>query len=98
IYNSPNTGQNRTYTFRPLKSKSFKFHVKANANVNLCLSPTYNEVPQQQYEIFLAGWGGGESALRKHKKDDVCKVKTPNILNANQFRGFWVVITPHCIK
>lgn len=98
IYNSPNCGTNRKYVFRPMKCRTFKFTVKAGSNVNLCLSPNPTETPHQQFEVFLGGWGGGESAIRRNKSDDVCKVKTPDVLNKNQFRGFWVVVTNHAIK
>ncbi|XP_064080672.1 uncharacterized protein LOC135197540 [Macrobrachium nipponense] len=98
IYTSENCGSSRTYTFRPIKSPTITFEVKANANVNLCLSPNSVETPHQQIEIFLAGWGGGESALRRNKKDDVHKTKTPGVVSANLFRGFWITVEPHSIK
>ncbi|XP_066981735.1 uncharacterized protein [Macrobrachium rosenbergii] len=98
IYTSQNCGNNRSYTFRPIKSPTISFEVKADANVNLCLSPNMGETPHQQFEIFLAGWGGGESALRRNKKDDVHKAKTPGIVSPNLFRGFWISLEPHAIK
>lgn len=81
-----------------MNGPSFRFRVKAPHNANVCLSGAAAEVPQHMYEIFLGGWEGKESAIRRNKKDDVCKVKTPNLLNAYDFRGFWVVVTSNTIK
>ncbi|XP_042229725.1 uncharacterized protein LOC121871457 isoform X2 [Homarus americanus] len=98
VHQSPNCGGNRVYVFRPLNGQTFRFRVKAPNDANICLSGAAAEVPHHMFEIFLGGWGGGESGIRRNKKDDVCKVKTPNILNANEFMGFWVVVTNSAIK
>lgn len=98
VHQSPNCGPSRRYLFRMMSGRSFRFRVKAGHDANLCLSGAAAEVPHHMYEIFLGGWNGAESAIRRNKRDDVCKVKTPNILSQHEFRGFWVVVTKNAIK
>ncbi|XP_068251245.1 uncharacterized protein [Palaemon carinicauda] len=98
IHTSTSSGSSRVYSFRPIRSPTISFEVKADANVNLCLSPISSENPHQQFEIFLAGWNGAESAIRRNKSDDVHRTKTPGIVSGNLFRGFWITVEPHAIK
>nr|XP_045592664.1 uncharacterized protein LOC123754362 [Procambarus clarkii] len=98
VHQTSDCGSARKYAFRPMNGRSFRFRVKAPHNANVCLSGAAAEVPQHMYEIFLAGWNGKESAIRRNKKDDVCKVQTPNLLSSSEFRGFWVVVTNNSIK
>lgn len=42
-------------------------------------------------EVFLGGWKNTKSVIRKNRnKPDVVEVDTPGILNAGEFRGFWI--------
>lgn len=42
-------------------------------------------------EIFIGGWGNTKSVIRRNRtKPDKVEVETPNILNGDEFRGFWV--------
>lgn len=41
--------------------------------------------------MFLGGWKNTKSVIRKNRnKPDVVEVDTPGILNAGEFRGFWI--------
>ena len=43
------------------------------------------------YEIFLGGWSNTKSVIRKNRqKPDVVEVPTEGIVNAGEYRGFWV--------
>lgn len=42
-------------------------------------------------EIFLGGWGNTKSVIRRNKtKPEKAENSTPNILNAGEYRGFWI--------
>ncbi|CAH2102819.1 unnamed protein product [Euphydryas editha] len=43
------------------------------------------------YEVFIGGWGNTKSVIRRNRtKPDKVEIETPGILNAGEFRGFWV--------
>lgn len=45
-------------------------------------------------EVFIGGWGNTKSVIRYNQsKPDVVEADTPQILNGNEFRGFWVRVT-----
>lgn len=42
-------------------------------------------------QIFIGGWGNKKSVVRYNRqKPDQVEVETPDILNGDEFRGFWV--------
>lgn len=44
-----------------------------------------------RFQIFFGGWGNTKSVIRKNQqKPDVIEVPTPNILDANNYKGFWI--------
>ncbi|KAK4300729.1 hypothetical protein Pmani_027083 [Petrolisthes manimaculis] len=100
VHTSPDCGTNRQYVFRGRRGQQvIRFRVKAPHNANLCLTTAPQETPGSiMYEIFLGGWNGQQSAIRKNKKQELCKAKTPNLLNNNEFRGFWVSLSSDAIK
>lgn len=43
------------------------------------------------FQVFFGGWENTKSVIRKNKeKPDVVEVATPQILNAYQYKGFWI--------
>lgn len=49
-------------------------------------------------EVFLGGWGNEKSVIRKNRsKPEVAEEATPGILNASQFKGFWIRWTDNVI-
>lgn len=41
--------------------------------------------------MFIGGWGNTKSVIRYNRqKPDKVEVETPNILNGDEFRGFWI--------
>lgn len=100
IYESQDCGGNRNYEFRVLRDQMIRFRVKAAHDASLCLTTVAAAAKKSSamYEIFIGGWQGQESAIRRDKKQDLCKVKTPSILSQHEFRGFWVVVSKKAIK
>lgn len=42
-------------------------------------------------EVFIGGWKNSKSVIRKNRtKPDVVEAATPEILNGDEFRGFWI--------
>lgn len=78
------------YSFVPNSSGLLQFRVRAPNDAHVALTTSAAEV-DPMYEIFIGGWGNTKSVIRKNRtKPDVAEVPTPNILNAGEFRGFWV--------
>ncbi|XP_041975354.1 uncharacterized protein LOC121730395 isoform X2 [Aricia agestis] len=78
------------YQFFPIPSGSVQFKVRAanDAHIALTMGPQAS-VPM--YEIMIGGWGNTKSVIRKNRtKPDKVEIETPGILNAGEFRGFWV--------
>lgn len=41
--------------------------------------------------MFIGGWGNSKSVIRRNRtKPEVAEADTPGILDAGDFRGFWV--------
>ena len=42
-------------------------------------------------EVFIGGWGNTKSVIRRNKtKPEKAEEDTPQILDAGEFRGFWI--------
>lgn len=69
------------------------FKVRAPNDAHLILCGARNET-HPVIEVFIGGWKNTKSVIRyNQQKPDVYECETPNILDANQFRGFWVRAT-----
>ncbi|XP_025829408.1 C3 and PZP-like alpha-2-macroglobulin domain-containing protein 8 [Agrilus planipennis] len=78
------------YNFLPNISGQFQFRVRAANDAHIALTTEAAET-DPMYEVFIGGWGNSKSIIRKNRsKPDVAEVPTPGILNAGEFRGFWV--------
>lgn len=78
------------YQFLPASGGVFTFKVRSPKDAHLALSPG-PQAGTPLYEIFLGGWENSKSVIRKDgQKPDVVEVPTPGILDAGEFRGFWV--------
>lgn len=78
------------YQFYPASNGVVNFKVRAanDAHVALTSGPMESE---PMLEVFIGGWKNTKSVIRKNRaKPDVCEVDTPDILNAGEFRGFWI--------
>lgn len=43
------------------------------------------------FQIFIGGWGNTKSVIRRNRTTpDKVESQTPGILNAGEFRGFWI--------
>lgn len=69
------------------------FKVRAPNDAHVILAGNPNEA-LPVIEIFLGGWGNTKSVIRYNKtKPEVYECETPHILNAGEYRGFWVRVT-----
>lgn len=42
-------------------------------------------------QVFIGGWGNTKSVIRRNRtKPEKVEIDTPQILNAGEFRGFWI--------
>lgn len=85
-----NTEDKLEYKFYPATNGVLNFKVRApnDAHVSLTSGP---EEADPMFEVFIGGWKNTKSVIRKNRtKPDVSEVETPDILNAGEFRGFWV--------
>lgn len=78
------------YQFYPVTSNGINFRVKAPHDAHIALASTpYESKPM--YEVFLGGWKNTKSVIRKNQEQpDVADVPTPNILNTNEYKSFWI--------
>jgi len=85
-----NTPDILKYKFLPVSGEVFTFKVRSPNDAYLALSPGTQQ-GQPIYEIFIGGWKNTKSVIRQNDNNlDVAEVCTPGILNADEFRGFWV--------
>ncbi|XP_058818131.1 uncharacterized protein LOC131681390 [Topomyia yanbarensis] len=78
------------YKFYPATNGVVNFKVRAPNDAHLALTSGPKE-SDPMLEVFIGGWKNTKSVIRKNRtKPDVCEVETPDILNAGEFRGFWV--------
>ncbi|KAL6957088.1 lysozyme [Sarracenia purpurea var. burkii] len=83
--------QNETTIFLP-------FYVKAEKEAHITLSPTSERavVGKRAYEIFLGGYGGDVAGIRD-VRGSLAKIKRReyNILSPDEWRPFWIRISPN---
>lgn len=63
------------------------FKVKAGSDVHVALSTVQGT--KDGYEVVIGGWDNSQSVIRT-EEGHVAEEQTPNILNADQFRYFWI--------
>ena len=67
------------------------FEVMACNDAHLELMEVPGNMTSDNYEIVLAGYGGKKSAIREGRSQkSVVLVDTPDLLNCNESRQFWV--------
>lgn len=78
------------YQFNSITGGSIHFTVKAANDAHVALSEGPS-IENNVYEIFIGGWGNAKSAIRRNReKPDKAIVETPNILSADESKGFWI--------
>lgn len=83
------TNEDKEYRFRPIQGKALRFRVKAPHDCHLSFSPV-GEDTDDMFEVFIGAWENAASAIRFKKGDDLVKVDTPDIVNGDEVREFWV--------
>ncbi|XP_063357679.1 C3 and PZP-like alpha-2-macroglobulin domain-containing protein 8 isoform X2 [Cydia amplana] len=84
------TEDNLQYQFYPVSSGSVQFKVRAPNDAHIALTTNPQE-SDPMYEVFIGGWGNTKSVIRRNRtKPEKAEADTPGILNAGEFRGFWV--------
>uniref|UniRef100_A0A1I8MIG9 Farnesoic acid O-methyl transferase domain-containing protein n=1 Tax=Musca domestica TaxID=7370 RepID=A0A1I8MIG9_MUSDO len=85
-----NTPNEKRYRFYSVHGNSFLFKVKCANDCHVALSSN-NEERLPLYEIVLGGWANTKSVIRKnYKTPDLVEVQTPQIVNVNVWRTFWL--------
>jgi len=86
-----NTPDKLEYQFYPTNGAFvFTFKVRAANDAHVALAPVAAEA-EPIYEVFIGGWGNTKSVIRRNRqKPDVVEVETPEVLNAGEYRGFWI--------
>lgn len=88
-----NTPDALEYHFYPFNNGVVNFKIRAANDAHIALTGGPNET-QPIIEIFIGGWGNTKSVIRNNKtKPEVAECATPHILNAGEFRGFWIRVT-----
>lgn len=78
------------YSFLPNSTGVVQFRVRAPNDAHIALCPGAAEC-NPMYEVFIGGWGNNKSVIRKNRqKPEAAEVSTPHILDAGEFRGFWI--------
>jgi len=73
------------------KKSHVTFRVRAGADAHVALSTMYGDTDRKTYELVLGGWSNGRSALRYGGRGPVMvRVDTPGLLDADNFRPFWI--------
>lgn len=78
------------YNFYPIQNRVINFKIRSphDAHIALTSAPADGE---PIVEIFIGGWGNTKSVIRRNKqKPERAETETPDILNAGEFRGFWI--------
>ncbi|XP_026474975.1 uncharacterized protein LOC113378634 isoform X1 [Ctenocephalides felis] len=78
------------YQYNPVTGGSINFKVRASNDAHIALT-TGSAESEPMYEVFIGGWGNTKSVIRRNRtKPEVAETDTPDILNAGEFRGFWI--------
>jgi len=73
--------------------------VIACRDAHIALSETFNNVQTRTYEIIIGGNGNQNSFIRDYSTGgEKQRVETPDIMDCNNFRAFWVSWEDHRIK
>nr|AAF65551.1 farnesoic acid o-methyltransferase [Panulirus interruptus] len=83
------TDENKEYRFRDIGGKCLRFKVKTAHDAHVALTSGAEET-DPIVEVFIGAWEGAASAIRFKKADDLAKVDTPDILNEEEYREFWI--------
>ncbi|CAB3370630.1 Hypothetical predicted protein [Cloeon dipterum] len=74
-----------------------RFKVKVAHDAHVCLSSSEDQDATPIYEIFIGGWDNSKCAIRRDRtKPDRAEAETPDVLSADEFRGFWVSWNSDC--
>jgi len=85
-----NTPDALEYHYYPFANGIVQFRVRAPNDAHLILSGEPNAT-HPVIEVFIGGWQNSKSVIRLNEtKPEVAEADTPNILNANEYRGFWI--------
>lgn len=88
-----NTPDQLQYNFYPFSNGVVHFKVRAPNDAHIAFTGEPNET-HPIIEVFIGGWGNTKSVIRYNKeKPEVAECGTPDILNGNEYRGFWVRAT-----
>ncbi|XP_075215562.1 uncharacterized protein LOC142321402 isoform X1 [Lycorma delicatula] len=78
------------YNYYPVSGGSLHFTVKTPNDAHIALTQGPSET-DSMYEIFIGGWNNSKSVIRKNRqKPDKAIQETPNILTADEAKGFWI--------
>ncbi|XP_055683680.1 C3 and PZP-like alpha-2-macroglobulin domain-containing protein 8 isoform X2 [Lutzomyia longipalpis] len=78
------------YRFYPVTNRLVNFKIRAPNDAHLALTTGPAE-SDPMIEVFIGGWKNTKSVIRKNRtKPDVVEADTPDVLNAGEFRGFWI--------
>lgn len=85
------------YAFFAAGKDGVVFRVRAANDAHIALTSLEAE-SDPMIEIFLGGWSNSKSVIRKNRtKPEVTEANTPAILDAGEFRGFWIRWTDNII-
>jgi len=71
--------------------KSLVFNLKISTDAYLALTPTKGNYDGKIYEIIIGAFGNTCSIIRVAKQDNmVASGSSPNVVDANEFRPFWI--------
>ncbi|CRL00419.1 CLUMA_CG013685, isoform A [Clunio marinus] len=78
------------YTWLPAGPEGIVFRVRAANDAHIALTSSEG-LSNPMIEVFIGGWANSKSVIRKDQtKPDVFETPTPMVLDANEFRGFWI--------
>ncbi|XP_018313269.1 uncharacterized protein [Mycetomoellerius zeteki] len=87
---SLNTEDKLEYHFYPVTAGQIQFRIKAPNDAHIALT-TGPQEGDPMYEVFIGGWNNSKSVVRKNRaKPEVAETETPDILNGDEYRGFWI--------